>query len=847
MIIENPESLKNWLTNYLEPLCDADPQALAKYVMALIKKDKPEKELKSICFDQLEVFLRKETVSFVEVLFQTLSNKSYLNEANSQSVTTSTASSTTASANTTSNATASSMSTSPSNAMQIDHSSNHDINSLQTTTGAASSQPSSQQSKRSYHSRDRSKSKSRSRSRSRSKSRTPPQSRHRTSRDVDMRRGFPLNSKSGPGSRNYYEEDRSRRIGRGGPPVKGSTRRYCPPLKRGGSFKRGPLSSNSRRSRSRSRSRSKSRSRSRSRSWSYSSRSSRSRSRSRSRNRSRTRSRSRDKDLLSSKRVRQSSKSPSPLKDKDKEKDGSKKRCRDYDEKGFCMRGDLCPYDHGKDPVVMDGNVVLKLTANGAALLPTPTHGINAPSSNSYLAEPYNPEAPGIDPSGNTQIRGPISHPPPPPPPPAPHYWGPMGPPIRGPMGPSPVNAGGHFIPQMQQGRPRELVGVPTIPEQGLNANQQDTAHRTVIDTRMTVAPNSKRGRGGHRGGFQKGGYHHKRMVATENAEKCTLEVRKIPPSLNTITHLNQHFSKFGQIVNLQVCYEGDPEAALVQFASHAEALAAHRCTEAVLNNRFIKVFWHSKEQQNQQQQQAQQASSQQEQNQNSEMKDESNEASNGSMSEKNNDVPRVSVKERLGVKVPEEKVTTAISSSGTISRTVFNPALLKKLYPSATQPPPQPPKTKEEQKKEKLTKKIELQKKRQEILASYMKEQKVLVEKLEKAKSDEEKTVIRATLDALIERIKGLEEDLRKEAQEILAETAVKAQSNKSKVQIEKELLDAEMDFYNKLHKGEATLELQKRLNELRIQVCFSLYLVSIFHPMTFVFQGESVWNSRR
>ena len=23
-------------------------------------------------------------------------------------------------------------------------------------------------------------------------------------------------------------------------------------------------------------------------------------------------------------------------------------------EKGFCMRGDMCPYDHGLDPVVVD-------------------------------------------------------------------------------------------------------------------------------------------------------------------------------------------------------------------------------------------------------------------------------------------------------------------------------------------------------------------------------------------------------------------------------------------------------------------------------------------------------------
>lgn len=31
------------------------------------------------------------------------------------------------------------------------------------------------------------------------------------------------------------------------------------------------------------------------------------------------------------------------------------------------------------------------------------------------------------------------------------------------------------------------------------------------------------------------------------------LEVRKIPPDLNNITQLNEHFSKFGTIVNIQV------------------------------------------------------------------------------------------------------------------------------------------------------------------------------------------------------------------------------------------------------------------------------------------------------
>ncbi|KAI4901261.1 hypothetical protein NFI96_033671 [Prochilodus magdalenae] len=159
------------------------------------------------------------------------------------------------------------------------------------------------------------------------------------------------------------------------------------------------------------------------------------------------------------------------------------------------------------------------------------------------------------------------------------------------------------------------------------------------------------------------------------------LEVRKIPRELNNITKLNEHFSKFGTIVNIQcepafICEEhrapvanwpilmfsgkcqascavlgcehnphlwtsgphtilmesvsnrlcrhmnicgllevilqgssrappvptctkaevvfgGDPEAALIQYTANEEARRAISSTEAVLNNRFIRVYWH--------------------------------------------------------------------------------------------------------------------------------------------------------------------------------------------------------------------------------------------------------------
>ena len=38
--------------------CEADSGALAKYVVALVKKDRPVSELKDTCVDQLLVFLQ---------------------------------------------------------------------------------------------------------------------------------------------------------------------------------------------------------------------------------------------------------------------------------------------------------------------------------------------------------------------------------------------------------------------------------------------------------------------------------------------------------------------------------------------------------------------------------------------------------------------------------------------------------------------------------------------------------------------------------------------------------------------------------------------------------------------
>lgn len=69
-------------------------------------------------------------------------------------------------------------------------------------------------------------------------------------------------------------------------------------------------------------------------------------------------------------------------KEKRSELDGRslRRRCRDFHEKGFCMRGDSCPYDHGPDPVVVEDSALEKMVRSGGTVFdPTSAYGVNPP------------------------------------------------------------------------------------------------------------------------------------------------------------------------------------------------------------------------------------------------------------------------------------------------------------------------------------------------------------------------------------------------------------------------------------------------------------------------------------
>lgn len=72
-------SLTGYLVKNLEPLTEADPAILAKYVVALLKKDKPPRELQELCTDNLVEFLGSGANLFTSKLFEALEDGSIAN------------------------------------------------------------------------------------------------------------------------------------------------------------------------------------------------------------------------------------------------------------------------------------------------------------------------------------------------------------------------------------------------------------------------------------------------------------------------------------------------------------------------------------------------------------------------------------------------------------------------------------------------------------------------------------------------------------------------------------------------------------------------------------------------
>ncbi|XP_069754228.1 RNA-binding protein 27 isoform X2 [Narcine bancroftii] len=825
--------------------CDADPSALAKYVVALVKKDKPENELKALCVDQLDVFLQKETVGFVDKLFDALSTKNYLSR--------------------------------PEQLVQ--------------ETLKQDMQPTWQERE--------------------DKKEVPLYDEDQDVRKPLLKKNHsPFKPLLGPiDTRNRDEKKREERRRR--------------------DFERYPHSRDLYRDRY---------DRRRGRSYSHSPSKAKSRSRSRDRNRVLGRSNSTSRDQhkerskfelerneaseniyvpsctsVSSSADQYYAGGPSapsavtvvaPVHHPDNTTESwsnfynnhtgtnsfgrniaPKRRCRDYDEKGFCMRGDLCLFDHGNDPLIVED-----VTLPGMIPFPPPPPGLPPPGH--QLPPPGHhlpPPLPGLPPSLRLPPIPPPGQPPPPGihsvsgqhpisksnidgievsgasavptlpppglrPPPLPQYppyatseynyepdgYNPEAPSITG--GARPPYR--HYIPRVHTERPNLI---------GLTSSTMDSPQRVPAKinqaeiciaasnnaSRVVIEPESRKrsvvtvdGPPMKKLWIEKQHFNHqnkqgfqKKMQHTYDNTK--LEVRKIPREMNTITQMNEHFSKFGTIVNIQVAFGGDPEAALIQYSKNEEAKRAISSTAAVLNNRFIRVYWHREnngvQQQHQHEVQAQQLSQH-----NTLHKILNRNQSPGSFV-----LTNTPAKQRLGSVGGTQpdglqpssnqfgaggEPSQVLPSSTSLIKAGYSSSVTKTNHKSSVAPS-KALETKEALKKKQEALKLQqgMRKKKQEMLEKQIECQKVLICKLEKNKNmkTEERAKIMKTIKDLTEKISQLRDELKATS----ASTPSAPSQPKSKSDAQKELLDAELDFHKKLNSGEDTTDLRKKLNQLQVE----------------------------
>lgn len=485
---------------------------------------------------------------------------------------------------------------------------------------------------------------------------------------------------------------------------------------------------------------------------------------------------------------------------------GKRQRCRDFDEKGYCMRGETCPWDHGVDPVVLED-------INNPALISIQGAQNNLRGQQVHGGGEYNPDAPDLWSLGNKNNNN----------------FGQRGGSHRGsyPRGPTNNFRNGPSFPfpnnsaattPLQQ---RELIPVPTVDGSSSHTGDNSIQSKRRFEPEDTVAIAE--------GPTKRKLPMNSRLGPRINAQQnCSLELRKVPRGLNSIAHLNNHFSKFGKIVNIQISYECDPEAAIITFSTHAEANVAYRSTEAVLNNRFIKVFWHTA----------------------GPGSDNQIHANIGGMAGggKDENLPnrRIYTSQHALNNIPAtpvatttesiNKITSGINSSTT---TTISTATSLVNLPAGTgvQQQQQTPaqirskhndtiraknelirKKQEEQHKNAVQLQHGLHKRKHDLLQEHLKQMRSLLDRVEKVEhSDPRRSNFLSTIKGLQSSIDKLRNEIAIDQAQISARMQNPVPVKKSKEQQQKELLDVELELITQQQEGNDTTAIQKRLSDLQ------------------------------
>ncbi|CAJ0845570.1 7613_t:CDS:10 [Entrophospora sp. SA101] len=485
MIFDDTSSkaLKKYLSHHLEPICDADPAVLADYIIALLQNDKSSQDLRQTCIDQLDDFLKEETIGFVDKLFNSLYNKEYLGESSS---------------------------TNDNKKKAYDHSS--DKNDF---SSAKSGVRKREENYRRYPERASS---------NRDDDRDSKNKRFRDDRNFKRRRDEP------------EEEYRSNKIPRNNlignnQNLPGNGNGYASASGRwinewSGNGMSAPVND-----------------------------------------------RYDDRRLRAGRVGTVGSRGGSVMINRagypENRPTGRRQRCRDYDEKGYCMRGDLCPFDHGADRIVVDDvqlNRPYDIMPPITSALSGPVGLIGGPPRPPfYLTAPAVRGQFELDPGFSSQTSRSMT-----------------------------PTADAYDPERATLSRPEELLTSKSLEQNEVVEGQTEegSVNETTAITLTPTPPVAA---------FLDASLQQQSAHINVSGAGTTFRGRaqRIPNEFCNLDKVNEFFKKFGIITNINV--DVTNQKAIIQFNSNQDAQKAYNSPEPIFGNRFVKVYWfkEKEEQQN--------------------------------------------------------------------------------------------------------------------------------------------------------------------------------------------------------------------------------------------------------
>ncbi|CAM0954159.1 unnamed protein product [Alopecurus aequalis] len=304
-----------------------------------------------------------------------------------------------------------------------------------------------------------------------------------------------------------------------------------------------------------------------------------------------------------------------------------RQRCRDFEERGFCLRGDMCPMEHGVNRIVVEDMQSLSQFNLPVSVPNAPGLGIQSETGTAHVnltnqggnkavpgkdiksgvaddtlklngstasavanADVYDPDQPlwnneqpeascaGFAQSNDGVWNGEASS-----------YEAGWEHANQGFAADGSQNSKSSVWGRIASNRKSGPGKTVNTTSTGATGNQRSDYYDDMSPSTVQLKPASTKDTNGQSNSRMLGDLGRQTNRAPHKASR-TLYVNGIPQESNRWEALLSHFQKFGEVIDIYV--PANSEKAFVQFSKREEAEAALKAPDAVMGNRFIKLWW---------------------------------------------------------------------------------------------------------------------------------------------------------------------------------------------------------------------------------------------------------------